>query len=132
MSATYRLSLEPRPQYLRAHVTGPEDTVEVSLAYWSEIATACRAGAVARLLVVEELEGTAGPGDMDAVVEGLLQLGFHDIRLAFVDATEDAAALVSAEIRAKKHGFVARVFRREADAAQRLLADAGAVPVREA
>ena len=114
--APYTLTLERRPRYLRAHVAAPEDTVEVSIAYWSEIAAACRAGGVDRLLVVEELEGTARPSEMDEVVEGLLQLGFHDIRLAFVDATEDAALLVRAEIRAKKHGVVARVFRREDEA----------------
>lgn len=127
-SAPYTLTFESHADYLRAHVTGPEDTVEVSIAYWSEIAAACRAGAVRRLLVVEELEGTVRPGEMDAVVEGLLQLGFHDIRVAFVDATEDAALLVSAEIRAQRHGFVGRVFRREAEAERWLLADLDGPP----
>ncbi len=127
-TAPYTLTLEPREHYLRAHVSGPEDTVEVSIAYWSEIAAACRAGAVRRLLVVEELEGTVQPSEMAAVVEGLLQLGFHDIRVAFVDATEDASLLVSAEIRAKKEGFVGRVFRREAEAERWLLDDLAAAP----
>lgn len=118
---SYSLRLEPREHYLRAHVTGPEDTVEVSIAYWSEIAAACRAGAVRRLLVVEELQGTAQPSEMEAVVDGLIQLGFADIRVAFVDATEDASLLVSAEIRIQKHGFTGRVFRREHEAERWLL-----------
>lgn len=117
----YTLTLDPRDGYLRAHVTGPEDTVEVSVAYWSEIAAACQAGGVRRLVVVEELEGTAQAGEMEEVVGFLLQLGFHDIRVAFVDATEDASLLVTAEIRVQKQGFVGRVFRREVEAERWLL-----------
>lgn len=124
----YRLTLEPRAHYLRAHVSGPEDSVDVSIAYWSEIAAACRAGDVRRLLVVEELEGTAQPSEMDAVVGFLLELGIHDVRLAFVDATEDAALLVRAEIRAQKQGFAGRVFRREAEAERWLLDDLAQPP----
>ena len=117
----YTLVLEPRPGYLRAHVSGPEDTVEVSIAYWSEIAAACEAGAVRRLLVVEELAGCAAPSEMAEVVDGLLQLGFRDIVIAFVDATEDASLLVAAEIQAQRHGVVGRVFRREDEAIRWLL-----------
>jgi hypothetical protein len=119
----YVLSLEPREHYLRAHVSGPEDSVEVSIAYWPEVAAACRASGARRLLVVEELEGNARPSDMEAVVDGLIQLGFQHIRVAYVDATEDASLLVSAEIRVQMHGFTGRVFRREAEAERWLLAD---------
>lgn len=128
MSAPYTLSLDARPHYLRAHVTGREDTIEVSIAYWSEIAAACAAGAVRRLMVVEELEGNAQPSEIQAVVDGLLQMGFHDIRVAFVDATEDAALLVGAEIRVQKQGFTGRVFRREPEAERWLLADLSGTP----
>lgn len=120
---SYVLRIEPRPGYLFARVEGPEDTVEVSIAYWSEIAAACRAAGTRRLLVVEELQGCATPSEMDAVVDGLIAMGFSDIRVAFVDATEDAALLVGAEIRVQQHGLVGRVFRREAEAEQWLLAD---------
>jgi hypothetical protein len=120
---SYTLALEPHPDYLRAHVTGPEDTVEVSIAYWSEIAAACHAGGVRRLLVVEELAGRAAPSEMAEVVDGLLQLGFRDIVVAYVDATEDASLLVAAEIRVQQHGVVGRVFRREDEAVRWLLAD---------
>lgn len=128
MTAPYTLSLEARPGYLRAHVGGAEDTFEVSIAYWSEIAAACAAGGVRRLLVVEELQGNAQPSEIEAVVDGLLQMGFHDIRVAFVDATEDAALLVTAEIRVQKQGFTGRVFRREPEAERWLLADLPRTP----
>lgn len=124
----YRLSLQPRPGYLRAHVAGPQDTVEVSLAYRSELAGTCRAQCARRLLVVDELEGRVQPSEMDAVVDGLIQLGFGGIRVAFVDATGDAALLVGAEIRAQKHGFTGRVFRREPEAERWLLADLQPLP----
>ncbi|WP_460831476.1 hypothetical protein [Lysobacter humi (ex Lee et al. 2017)] len=122
----YRLELDPRPHHLHARVSGPNDTVEVSIAYWSELAAACEAGGVRRLLVEELLEGQAAPDDMDTVVEGLLQLGFHDIRIAFVDATEDATLLLGAEIRAQRSGLVGRVFRSVAEAERWLLADLAA------
>ncbi|GAB6194744.1 hypothetical protein [Lysobacter xanthus] len=124
MSApSYRLQLEPREHYLFARVEGPEDTLEVSMAYWTEIEAACRARGERRLLVVEALAGNAAPMDMEQVVGALLGMGFHDIRVAFVDATEDAALLVSAELRAQRAGLVGRVFRRVDEAEQWLLAD---------
>jgi hypothetical protein len=125
----YELHLQPRSGYLHARVTGPVDTFEVSVAYWSELAAACAEGGVRRLLVVEELEGNTPPADMDAVVDALLQMGFRDIRVAFVDATEDTALLVGAEVRAQSQGFAGRVFRREADAERWLLADGDAPTV---
>lgn len=120
---SYHLRLEPHEHHLYAHVAGPEDTVEISIAYWSEIEAACRAGNVQRLLVVEELEGNATQAEMSEVVEGLLHMGFRAIRIAYVDATEDASLLVSAEIRAQQAGLVARVFRREDEATRWLLSD---------
>ncbi len=122
---SYALRIEPRAHYLYAHVEGPEDSVPVSIAYWSEIAAACAARGVRRLLVVEELAGTAQPGEIEQVVDGLPRLGLRDIRLAFVDATEDAATLVGGEARAHEHGIVARVFRGADEAERWLLSDTG-------
>lgn len=121
--ASYILRLEPRPHHLRAHVCGPEDTLEVSVGYWTEIAAACARGDVRRLLVIEEIEGTARPSDVEDMADALLQLGFSGIRIAFVDATEDAALLVNAEIRAQRNGLEGRVFRREDEAERWLLRD---------
>jgi hypothetical protein len=119
---SYALRIEPREHYLYAHVEGPEDTVAISIAYWSEIAAACAGGTVKRLLVVEELAGGAQPGEIEQVVDGLVRLGFRDIQVAYVDATEDAAVLVGGEAHARSAGIVARVFRRSDEAERWLLA----------
>ncbi|GAB1596915.1 hypothetical protein [Lysobacter claricitrinus] len=119
----YTLRFEPREHYLFARVDGPEDTFEVSIAYWTEIEAECRARGVRRLLVVEALAGNAVPAEMADVVDALIGMGFRDMRVAYVDATEDAGLLVAAEARAVNAGLVGRVFRDEAGAERWLLAD---------
>ena len=119
----YSLRVEPREHYLYVHVEGPEDTFEVSVAYWTEIEAECRRRGARRLLVVEALQGNAVPAEMADVVDALVAMGFRDIRVAYVDATEDAGLLVAAESRALNAGLTGRVFRAEADAERWLLAD---------
>ena len=121
MSPGFDLSLDRRDHYLFARVDGPEDTYEVSVAYWSRLRAECEARGTRRLLVLEALEGNAVPSEARQVVEALVQMGFHDIRIAYVDATEDAALLVSSEIRAAQAGVTARVFRRVDEAESWLL-----------
>jgi hypothetical protein len=121
MSPGFDLSLDQRDHYLFARVDGPEDTYEVSVAYWSRLRAECEARGTRRLLVLEALEGNAVPSEARQVVEALVQMGFHDIRIAYVDATEDAALLVSSEIRAARAGVTARVFRRVDEAESWLL-----------
>ncbi|HEY4583216.1 MAG TPA: hypothetical protein VIG88_10165 [Lysobacter sp.] len=111
MSPGFDLTLDQREHYLFARVDGPEDTYEVSVAYWTRLRAECEARGTRRLLVLEALEGNAVPGEAREVVEALVRMGFHDIRIAYVDATEDAALLVSSEIRVVRAGVRARVFR---------------------
>ena len=121
MSPGFELALEQREHYLFARVDGPEDTYEISVAYWSRLRAECEARGTRRLLVLEALAGNAVPSEARQVVEALVQMGFHDIRIAYVDATEDAALLVSSEIRAARAGVTARVFRRVEEAESWLL-----------
>ena len=121
MSPGFDLSLDQREHYLFARVDGREDTYEVSVAYWSRIRAECEARGTQRLLVLEALQGNAVPGEARQVVEALVRMGFHDIRIAYVDATEDAALLVSSEIRVAQAGVAARVFRRVDEAESWLL-----------
>lgn len=124
----YTLEFEDRDGYLFARVDGPEDTYDVSVAYWTEVEAECRRRGAKRLLVLEALEGNAEPVEMEQVVDALIAMGFRDIRVAYVDATEDAVLMVSAEIRATEAGLVGRVFRRVDEAERWLRADAAEVP----
>lgn len=84
----YKVDFRPQERYLRADVSGPHDSVEISLAYWREVARECRRLGFSRLLVVENL-GRVGPAveyylvacELPAIVKGL--------RVAFVDAVAE-------------------------------------------
>jgi hypothetical protein len=106
----YSLAFTTGPGYLRADVTGTRDSVEISTAYWSEIAERCRATSVRRLLVVENIEQRSTLGDTIEVIDALVAMGFRDIRIAYVDLHEDAALLSQTEFLAARAGMVGRVF----------------------
>jgi hypothetical protein len=115
--ADYTLRFEDRPGYTRAHVVGERDTVEISLAYWTEIARYCHEHAVHSVLVVEEIAERAAVLDIYEVASGLVALGFSDIRIAFVDRNADELPMMQfAETVARNRGIDGRVFSREADA----------------
>lgn len=115
--AGYTLRFEDRPGYTRAHVVGERDTVEISLAYWTEIARHCHEHAVHSVLVVEEIAERAAMLDVYEVASGLVALGFSDIRIAFVDLNTDELPLMQfGETVARNRGIDGRVFAREADA----------------
>jgi hypothetical protein len=113
----YTLRFEERPGYTRAHVVGDRDSVEISLAYWTEIARYCHERAVHSVLVVEEIAQRAAVLDIYEVASGLVALGFSDIRIAFVDRNADELPMMQfAETVARNRGIDGRVFAREADA----------------
>ena len=124
MTHSYALTFEHRPYYLVAKVEGPEDSVAISLAYWSEIAVECRRHHVSRLLVIEKLETRSSPEDASMVIAELQHMGFGDIRIAFVDTIESVDVMVHAEIESRRAGLVAHVFGNELMATRWLLADA--------
>lgn len=119
--AMYEIEFQHRDGYLRAHVTGPEDTLEVSLAYWTEVAAECALHQVTRLLVVENLGTRATTSDMREMTEVLAQIGFRDVCLAYVDTLDTDDVLASAQIHARQYGLTGRVFRHEASAVEWLL-----------
>ena len=120
----YQLVLESRALYLFAHVTGPRDTLQISIAYWSEIAAECTRLNVQRLLVLEELEERSTATDMAEMIQLLPKMGFKDLRLAFVDPKEAIGMLAFAEVRAIEAGLTGHVFGAFAPAEKWLLSDA--------
>lgn len=113
----YTLRFEQQPGYVRAHVRGEHDTVEISIAYWTEIAEYCRVHEVRAVLVVEEIAERAAVLDIYEVAAGLVALGFANIRIAFVDRNADELPMMQfAETVARNRGIDGRVFASEADA----------------
>jgi hypothetical protein len=122
----YRLEFTLERDYLRADVSGEEDSVAISAAYWAEIAHRCRETGSTRLLVVEDIAQPATLGETVQVVDALVSLGFRDIRIAYVDLREASVLLGQTEFLAARAGLVGRVFREVAPAIEWLLADRGA------
>ena len=123
MTKGFTLKFDHRAYFLFALVEGPEDTVEVSLAYWAEIAAECRRHHVTRLLVLEKLMARSNSDDASLVIAELPKM-FGDIRIAYVDTIESVDVLVHAELEARKAGLVSRVFGNVESAERWLLADA--------
>ncbi len=90
----FEIELEERHGYLRAHVRGGADSVAVSIAYWAALGAECRRRSTTCLLVIEELEpfDDPGPDVFETVTDAMVEAGFRDIRLAFVDAREEVEA----------------------------------------
>ncbi len=124
MTHSYSLTFEHRPYHLVAQVEGPEDSLGISLAYWAEIAVECRRHHVSRLLVIEKLKTRSNPEDASLLIAELQNMGFGDIRIAFVDTTESVDVMVHAELESRKAGLVAHVFGNELMATRWLLDDA--------
>jgi hypothetical protein len=109
---TYRLALEERHGYLFAEVTGPQDSLEASVAYWLRLADEARARGTRRMMVVDRLEGTPlDPTGMAMLVTRLVGYGLEQVRIAYVEPTaEHMPAMEHGEIFAAELGFQARVF----------------------
>lgn len=113
----FELLIEPRGDYLRAQVNGEHDSFEISLAYWSGIARECHARGTTRLLVVENIREAGNPLDLERLVEGIIALGFHGVKVAFVDLIDEhLKAMEYGEILARERDITGRVFAHESDA----------------
>jgi hypothetical protein len=117
----FRIELESNPGFLRAHVAGGEDSLEVSLAIWRLLGNECLARGMARLLVVEELSGALTHQEVGTLVATLHEEGFPDIRIAFVELAGNPSPGEHGEILAIELGFTVQAFNREADARHWLL-----------
>lgn len=106
------LRFEQGSGYLYAHVSGPEDSFDITLAYWTAIAAECRRRRVHRVLVVDELEGEpATPTELEERVRSLHGTGLENVRVAFVEPVDaHLAQMEHAEILAREQGFLIRVF----------------------
>ena len=105
------MRFEERPGYLLAHVSGPRDTLDVSLGYWRAIVAEVQRSGHTRLLVVEDFPNDISTLDMLRVVNFLVDLGLRHVRTAFVDKRNDHLARnLLGEVVVVAHGLPAKVF----------------------
>ena len=105
------MAFEDRPGFLKATVSGPRDSLDISLAYWQAIADECSQRGRAKVLVVEDLGDHVGERDMPALVDRVLAMGFDRIQVAFVvSRLERLAEMEHGEILALERGAHGRVF----------------------
>jgi alkanesulfonate monooxygenase SsuD/methylene tetrahydromethanopterin reductase-like flavin-dependent oxidoreductase (luciferase family) len=112
----YQVEYEERDGFLHACVSGDADTAQISLAYWNEIAQACRARGYKRMLVVEHFRQNAPMGEMFVVASKIPEI-IRGLTVAFVD--EVLAQYESnrfGEDVAVNRGADGRVFKDEASA----------------
>ncbi|MFC7300957.1 hypothetical protein [Cognatiluteimonas weifangensis] len=117
----FKIGVEWHGSYLRAHVFDGVDSLPVSIAMWTQLAELCRQYSAQRLLVLEDLEDTVEIVDIDRIIEAMLQLGFGDIRIAFVELRGDMSGNEHGEILAVERGVAVRVFGNETQARRWLL-----------
>ena len=81
----YNLKIEERESYLYATVSG-EECMEVSLAYWQEILDACRRLNYHKIIIEENLQGTASTIDYYEFGKALSTMTQDlGLKIAFID-----------------------------------------------
>jgi len=109
---SYQLHFEQRPDYLYAHVSGPQDSPEITLAYWREIATECQMRRATRVMVMDDLGGAPTPPEQIAeLVRKMQGSGMETVQIAFVEPIMAHVAMMEhGQIFAMESGFRAHVF----------------------
>jgi hypothetical protein len=107
----YTLTLEERPDYLYAYVTGEKDSYEISKRYWQEIADYLVGTDYKSVLVDEDITQPASVVDVFQLVSECPEMGFTGIRIAFFDRKIEHHELNSfGELVAANRGLDGRAF----------------------
>lgn len=114
----YELRLSDRGDYLYAAVKGEQDSPEITLAYWRELAAECSRRGVRRLLICDDLRGEpATPQDFVGLARALRGSGLEHVRIAFHEPVSANLRLVEhGELAFREAGFTLRVFGSEQEA----------------
>ena len=81
----YTIVFEDSPKYLYALVHGDKYGYDVLAHFLKEIADECRKRNFDRVLIEENISATTSEEDVFRIASELPQLGFADIRLAYID-----------------------------------------------
>ena len=115
---SWRLRFEDRTDYLYADVSGPEDSLAITTAYWREIAAECARRHATRLLVCDRLRGEpATPEEFRHLAGSFLGSGLERVRIAFHEPVSDHLRVVEhGELAMREAGLTLRVFGSEREA----------------
>lgn len=81
----YVINFEDGPNYLYALVHGDQYGYEILAGFLREIADECRERNVRQVVIEENISATASEEDVFRIASELSQLGFSDIRMAYID-----------------------------------------------
>ena len=81
----YTIIFEDHPKYLYALVHGEQYGYEVLAHFLREIADECKKRKFTQVLIEENISATASEEDVFRIASELPQLGFSDIRMAYID-----------------------------------------------
>ena len=108
-------------RFLRAHVFGGHDSLQVSSDVWRLLSAQCARFGTRCLLAIEELAGTVPQEDLPALTAAQMACGFGDLRIAFVDLHVDVQGNETSELLLMEHEVQVKVFNTEAEAERWLL-----------
>jgi hypothetical protein len=111
-TADYEVRFEHRPGYLYAHVTGSQDSFEIRIGFWNEVAAECRRTQAQCLLVRDDLEGVPPPiEELARVIQGMKGKDLEGMRIAYIEPDAAWMSLMEmAEVIARESGFLPHVF----------------------
>ncbi|MEO8802532.1 MAG: hypothetical protein ABI304_05455 [Rudaea sp.] len=111
-NTSWRLRFEDRDDYLYAEVSGPEDSMQISLAYWRAIEAECERRKTTRLLVCDRLRGQpSSQTDSEEIANALGGGIFANMRIAFHEpVAEHLRFLEYGEMAVREVGVTMRVF----------------------
>jgi len=119
-ASPFQIRFDARTDHLRAFVTGPRDSKEVSRGFWRQIAEECLRQGLHKVLVEEDFPNPISEVELYELITQAEDL-LRRLRIAFVDRrAEHAASNRFAETVARNRGLVVRIFD-DIDAAARWL-----------
>jgi len=121
----YGIVFEEYPNYLYALVHGEQYGYAVLAGFLREIADECKKRGFNQVVIEENISATGSDEDIVRIASELPQLGFSDIRMAYIDRFLDQKEMneMGQEV-AVHHGIDVRIFPNQLDA-ERWLSTSG-------
>ena len=114
----YKIVFEEYPNYLYALVHGEQYGYEVLAGFLREIANECKKRGFDQVCIEENISGTASEDDVVRIASELADLGFRDIRMAYIDRFQNEQQEMNemGQEVAVEHGVQVQIFKNQVDA----------------